>query len=117
MVAAPYFTVSYSCVDTNGTTQSQAETAFVEAGSAYELIKPDFSGYTFSAITGGAEHLTEVGKNLSLVLIYNPIQDGINEAQSTHSGNNTLYDLEGRQTPKVSKKGIYIRNCYFIEAL
>ena len=113
VVNVPYFEINIEYTDTLGNALSNLQPIkqILIAGSAYELNIPEVEGFTYLRTEGDAEQLKDLSKNVSIKVIYKEDEKtGINQVED-ETGNDTLYDLEGRKLNDAkTRKGIYIRN-------
>lgn len=113
VVNVPYFEINIEYTDTLGNALSNLQPIkqILIAGSAYELNIPEVEGFTYLKTEGDAEQLKDLSKNVSIKVIYKEDEKtGINQVED-ETGNDTLYDLEGRKLNDAkTRKGIYIRN-------
>lgn len=113
VVNVPYFEINIEYTDTLGNALSNLQPIkqILIAGSAYELNIPEVEGFTYLKTEGDAEQLKDLSKNVSIKVIYKEDEKtGINQVEA-ETGNDTLYDLEGRKLNDAeARKGIYIRN-------
>lgn len=102
----PYFTVSYTCVDEDGKTITEAS-RYVKGGDSYTLITPIIKGYEFTGSDAVYEELAYVSKNIGITLTYKLTDTAIKEI-GLESCDDSIYDLSGRKIT-VPAKGIYIQ--------
>lgn len=106
--AQPYFGVTVNSVTTDNTTLATSS-ALVKGGEAYTLTAGTFEGYVLKEVRGG-DALDAVSDHLTVTLVYEPlIPEGIQGVEAA-TGASSIYDLQGRRLPHISRSGLYIVN-------
>lgn len=104
-IVAPYFTVKYTCIDTEGKILSTG-IEYVKAGESATFIEPVFENYVRTEIEGDMEGLTAVNKGIDLKLTYKKEIVGVENPNADKTKEGKAYDLLGRETKE--KKGVFI---------
>lgn len=106
-IAQPYFSVTVTEVDAQGTVITPAARHMVKAGEPFTVTAGTHEGYTFSRIEGG-EALNAVADNLEVKVVYT--KDGtVGIGNVTDAGKTkAIYDLSGRRVNAIKRGGIYI---------
>ncbi len=108
--AQPYYTVTLTCVDTDGK-QLSTLTDLVVAGGSYPLVIPTFDGYTLKGVEGNESYEGTVEGFVNVKATFVNNSTGIEGVTvPTGQGAKTIYDLQGRRLQRVSTPGIYVIN-------
>lgn len=106
----PYFTVTYTCIDSEGNTL-QSRSTDVRGGDSYNLIIPQFENMVVAENNVVYDEIANVKKNIEITITYADTSTGINSITADKAiGNNIYYDLYGRACDNPAKSGIYIYN-------
>lgn len=105
----PYFLVTITCVDEEGTTLSTTSSLH-EAGSSWPLVFPTISGYGLISTEGTENYTGTIESHLNITATYAYGMEGINEVTDSKekSDKSLIYDLQGRRIKSITQAGIYI---------
>lgn len=106
-IAAPYFTVTHTCVDTEGKILSTG-IEYVEGGKPSTFTRPEFDKYTLETVEGDEAGLSMLNKHIVLKLTYKSTVVSVDNIQADKDKKDNIYDILGRKS--LSKKGLIIQS-------
>lgn len=108
--AQPYYTVTITCLDTEGNTLQESE-KLLAADEDYPLVFPTIDGYTLQSASGNENYQGVVDDYLRVTLTYKSSASGIGSVTTDNQTPRTaIYDLQGRRLQQVARPGFYIIN-------
>lgn len=106
----PMYSVTITCTDEASGRTLQTVTDVVDAGSAYEIVCPEITGYTLKSTTGAESYTGTVETYVNVKAVYASVVSGISDINGGESAaNGRLYNLQGQRIGQ-GYKGIVVRD-------